>query len=469
MTEFKAGARVHFVGIGGVSMSALAEWLHCRGCRVSGSDRQPSTLTRRLESLGIPVHIGHDAECVRGVDCVIYTSATAPDNAERKAAQAQGIALLRRAELLGHLTAAHPTVCVAGTHGKTTTTAMIGAVLTAGELDPTVLVGGVVQGLENNLRIGAGAHWVVEADEYDRSFLALHPTVAVVTTLEADHLDCYADLDDIRRTFEQFVHAVPDTGCLVLCHDDPGVRSLSITRRARCITYGLDSGRLRAQGVVQAGFGSRLEVFDGDRHLGGLHLQIPGRHNISNALSAIGVGLFLDLSWTDIKRALEGFRGVHRRFEVLGCAGDITVVDDYAHHPTEIRATLSAARAGWDGRIVAAFQPHLFSRTRDFANDFALALQEADRVWVTEIYPARETPIPGITGAWLAGKIPGAGFAPTLKDLRQALLFDLKAGDLLVVMGAGDIEGVGPEVLKALSGKGENAKTQGRKDAKKGE
>lgn len=455
MTEFKAGTRVHFVGIGGVSMSALAEWLHRRGCRVSGSDRHASGLTRRLQSLGIRVYIGHAAEHVGDADCVIYTSATAPDNVERKAAQVQGIALVRRAELLGHLTAAHPTVCVAGTHGKTTTTAMTGAVLTAGGLDPTVLVGGVVQGLENNLRIGAGAHWVVEADEYDRSFLTLHPTVAVVTTLEADHLDCYADIDDIRTAFEQFVNAVPPAGCIVLCHDDPGVQSLSITSAAKRITCGLNSGRLKAQHPVQTGFGSRVEVFDDDRHLGHLQLQIPGRHNIANALSAIGVGQYLGIPWADIKCALEAFRGVHRRFEVLGQKGGIAVVDDYAHHPTEIRATLSAARAGWAGRIVAAFQPHLFSRTRDFADDFALALQGADRIWITEIYPAREAPIPGIDGAWLTGKIPGAGFAPTLPDLRQALLSDLKAGDLLVVMGAGDIERIGPEVLKALeSGKG---------------
>lgn len=450
MVSFDAGTRVHFIGIGGISMSALAELLAARGCLISGSDRQDSSLTRRLKQLGIPVRIGHARCATAGADCVVYTSATDSENPERKAAQENNIPLLRRAELLGQLVNPHPAICVAGTHGKTTTTAMISTMLSTANQDPTTLVGGVICGWETALHIGNGALWVVEADEYDRSFLTLKPKIAVVTALEADHLDCYEDMNDIRTAFEQFVNTLPDDGCAVLCADSPEIRMLNLNEPYKKITYGLTSGDLRATNIAQDGFGVAFDVFEKNKRLGRTRLQVPGKHNVANALSALGVGVYVGLNWEEICNGIEAFRGVHRRFEILGKAQGIAVVDDYAHHPTEIAATIQAARAGWSGRLVVAFQPHLYTRTRDFAPDFAQVLQRADRVWITDIYPAREEPIAGVDGKWLANQIPGANYAPALNDLKSALLNDLHADDLLLVMGAGDIETVARDIYQIL-------------------
>ena len=450
MISFDAGTRVHFIGIGGISMSALAELLAAHGCLISGSDRQDSPLIRRLAHLGIPVRIGHARSAIAGADCVVYTSATDAENPERKAAREQGIPLLRRAELLGQLVNPHPAICVSGTHGKTTTTAMIATMLIAAGHDPTALVGGVIQGWETALHIGNGALWVVEADEYDRSFLTLKPQIAVITALEADHLDCYEDMNDIRTTFEQFVNALPDDGCAVLCADAPEIHRLNLDRRYKKMTFGLTGGDLRATRIEQDGFGIAFDIFEKNTRLGRTRLQVPGKHNVTNALSAIGVGKYLGLSWEDLHTGIEAFRGVHRRFEILGEARGIAAVDDYAHDPTEIAATLQAARAGWRGRLVVAFQPHLYTRTRDFAPDFARVLQRADRVWITDIYPAREEPIAGVDGKWLADQIPDANYAPALNDLKAALLNDLHAGDLLLVMGAGDIETVARDIYQTL-------------------
>lgn len=431
-------------------MSALAELLAARGCLISGSDRQDSPLTRRLKQLGIPVRIGHARCATAGSDCVVYTSATDSENPERKAAQENNIPLLRRAELLGQLVNPHPAICVAGTHGKTTTTAMISTMLSTANQDPTTLVGGVICGWETALHIGNGALWVVEADEYDRSFLTLKPKIAVVTALEADHLDCYEDMNDIRTAFEQFVNTLPDDGCAVLCADSPEIRMLNLNEPYKKITYGLTSGDLRATNIEQDGFGVAFDVFEKNKRLGRTRLQVPGKHNVANALSALGVGVYVGLNWEEICNGIEAFRGVHRRFEILGKAQGIAVVDDYAHHPTEIAATIQAARAGWSGRLVVAFQPHLYTRTRDFAPDFAQVLQRADRVWITDIYPAREEPIAGVDGKWLANQIPGANYAPALNDLKSALLNDLHADDLLLVMGAGDIETVARDIYQIL-------------------
>ncbi len=431
-------------------MSALAELLAARGCLISGSDRQDSPIIRRLEQLGIPVRIGHARSAIAGADCVVYTSATDSENPERKAARENGIPLLRRAELLGQLVNPHPAICVAGTHGKTTTTAMISTMLSTANQDPTTLVGGVICGWETALHIGNGALWVVEADEYDRSFLTLKPKIAVVTALEADHLDCYEDMNDIRATFEQFVNTLPDDGCAVLCADSPEIRLLNLDGRYEKITYGLTGGDLRATNIEQDGFGVAFDVLKKNKRLGRTRLQVPGKHNVTNGLSALGVGVYVGLNWEEICSGMEAFRGVHRRFEILGKAQGIAVIDDYAHHPTEIAATIQAARAGWSGRLVVAFQPHLYTRTRDFARDFAQVLQRADRVWITDIYPAREEPIAGVDGKWLADQIPGANYAPALNDLKSALLNELHADDLLLVMGAGDIETVARDIYQIL-------------------
>lgn len=451
MLEIKAGLRVHFVGIGGVSMSALAELLHHRGCHISGSDRQASALTDRLKTLGISVEIGHSADNIQHADLLVYTSATDAKNPERQAATQQNVPQVRRAELLGYLTQQQPTICIAGTHGKTTTTAMTGMVLEAGGFDPTILVGGIVQGIENNLKIGTGKYWVVEADEYDRTFLAFEPTVAVVTNLEADHLDCYKDLEDIRNTFTQFINKLPQDGCAVLCHDEPEIGTLKLNDTFSRITYGQnENSQLRFDQLTTSEFGSTFTVFDNQIELGTVTLQVPGEHNVRNALAAMAVGRFLNLDWHAIKTGIEAFRGVHRRFDILGKVNDITIVDDYAHHPTEIQATLQAARQGWAGRIVAAFQPHLYTRTRDFANAFAQALQIADEVYLTDIYPAREEPIVGVDSTIIANQISNAHHIPTLDALTKTLTQDLRSGDLLVIMGAGDIEKVPQQILHAL-------------------
>ncbi len=454
MIALEPGMHIHFVGIGGVGMSALAELMHRRGCTVSGSDRQPSELTDRLDRLGIRVQIGHSAEALGDAETLVYTSAASDDNPELRAAGKRGIPSLRRAEFVGELTRNQRVVGVAGTHGKTTTTAMVGALLVAAGLDPTVLVGGVVRGPESNLRVGRSPFWVIEADEFDRSFLALEPEVAVVTSLEADHLDCYSDLTDIREAFSTYLGHVRPGGTGVLWADAPEVRDLSLGEDVGRILYGLASdSELRAEQVVSEGLGSRFQVFDGEQELGTLRLRVPGRHNVANAMAAVGVGRALDVSWEATRSGLEDFQGVHRRFEVLGEAQEVTVVSDYAHHPTEIEATLAAARGGHDGRVLAAFQPHLYSRTRDFSDAFGRALGGADRVFVTDVYAAREEPVPGVSGRLVAESVPDPGrmhYVPDVADLGEALAAETAPGDLVVVMGAGDVERAGRDLLALL-------------------
>ena len=416
-----------------------------------------------MEKLGVAVQIGHSAEAVGDADCVVYTPAVGEDHPELQMARARGVPVFKRADLLGVLTQDQRVVGVSGTHGKTTTTAMVGAVLEAAGEDPTVLVGGVVQGVERNLQVGSGTWWVVEADEFDRSFLKLIPTVAVVTTLEADHLDCYGDLASVQEAFDQFVSSIPSNGFAVLCGDFEAIQDLGAGRGLERIFYGLDEGvQVQAVAVERDGFGSRFMVRDGDRDLGSLRLQVPGLHNVCNALAAVAVGNRLGVQWGAIRVGLEGFRGVHRRFEILGEAGGVTVVNDYAHHPTEVVATLAAAREGWNGRIVGVFQPHLYTRTRDFADAFGAALCGADQVWTTEIYAAREAPIPGVDGKLILDRVREAGgmnaqFAPTLDGLKDALMGAVQPGDLLVVMGAGDVERVAFEVLDGLQARGDQA------------
>lgn len=446
------------MGIGGIGMSALAELLHHRGYAVTGSDRQASEMTGHLAGLGVEVRIGHAPEAVVDADAVVYTPAVGPDNPEVLEAERRGIPVLKRAALLGHLARGQRVVGVTGTHGKTTTTAMVGCVVEAAGLDPTVFVGGVVRGLERNVRRGQGEIWVVEADEFDRSLFTLSPEVAVVTSLEADHLDCYENVEAIERAFEEYLGLIPPGGKAVLYGDEARIRRLDLRGDVRRILYGFGADDdVRAANLRPEGLGTRFEVVSEGGSLGDLSLRVPGRHNVCNALAAVGAGMALDVPWPAIEAGLEGFRGVHRRFEVLGEAGGVTVVNDYAHHPTEIRATLAAARQDWSGRILAAFQPHLYSRTRDFAADFGEALCGADRVWIADVYAAREDPIPGVDGALIAGCVRDAGgpetrYVPDLADLAPALAEDVEAGDLVVVMGAGDVERVAHETYERLKG-----------------
>lgn len=444
------------MGIGGIGMSALAELLHHRGYAVTGSDRQASEMTDHLAGLGVGVRIGHAPEAVVDADAVVYTPAVGPDNPEVLEAERRGLPVLKRAALLGNLARGQRVVGVTGTHGKTTTTAMVGCVVEAAGLDPTVFVGGVVRGLERNVRCGQGEIWVVEADEFDRSLFTLSPEVAVVTSLEADHLDCYGNLEAIERAFEEYLGLIPPGGTAVLCGDEGRVRRLDTRGDAQRIVYGFGADDdVRAANLRREGFGTRFEVVYEGGSMGDLRIRVPGRHNVCNALAAVGAGMALELPWQAIEAGLEAFQGVHRRFEILGEAAGVTVVNDYAHHPTEIRATLDAARGVWKGRVVAVFQPHLYSRTRDFSVEFGEALAGADRVWVADVYAAREDPIPGVDGGLVAGRVRDAGgpeprYVPGLAELTDALTATVEPGDVVVVMGAGDVEQVAYGLLNEL-------------------
>ena len=444
---------VHFVGIAGAGMSALAELFVRRGVRVSGCDAAGDP-TGDLGRLGIAVSTGHDPRHIEGARAVVVTSALPRTHPELERARELGVPVIRRAEALGEAVSGGELVAIAGTHGKTTTTVMTTEALHAASRQPTGVVGGRVGGWGGNLRFGSDQLFVVEADEYDRSFLALTPTVAVVTNVEADHLDIYDDLADIHRTFEQFVSPART---IVLCGDDAGASRLRTPSTAEVIRYGIHSpdARLLAVDVRTEGGGSLFEVEYDDEMLGEIELFVPGLHNVLNALAAIASGLALGVTVEAMRPGLASFRGVERRFQRLGVANGVDVVDDYAHHPTEIKATLAAARTAFPARrIVAAFQPHLYSRTRDFAREFGEALAAADSVFVADIYPAREQPIPGVTAAMIVDSTRAAGGTVSWQGARGSLAAELarnvRAGDVVLTIGAGDITKTGPELLEAL-------------------
>jgi UDP-N-acetylmuramate--alanine ligase len=448
--------RVHFTGIGGIGMSGIAEVLINLGFTVTGTDRALSPITEHLRSLGAVIGGGHSADAVRGADVVVISSAIRPDNPEVLAARDLKIPVIRRAEMLGELMRMKQGVAVGGTHGKTTTTSMIGLVLQEGGFDPTLIVGGRLKSLKTNARLGEGDYLVVEADEFDRSFLSLTPTVAVVTNIESEHLDCYKDLDEIKRTFVSFVNKVPFYGAAVLCLDEPGIQEILPRIERRIVTYGLTpQAECRAADPAFHETRSEFTAVWRNGTLGRVTLQLPGLHNVKNALAAVATGLELEIPFDAIRRGLEGFTGVHRRFEIRSVAGDVIVVDDYAHHPTEIKATLRAARTGWNRRVIAVFQPHLYSRTRDFHQEFGQSFFDADVLVVTDIYGSREDPIPGVTGALVADAAKAFGHRSviTAKDpagAAEAVLGIVKPGDLVVTLGAGDIHKAGDAVIAGL-------------------
>ncbi len=456
MTKFTRIERVHFVGIGGIGMSGIAELLLTQGYLVSGSDLQLTEVTERLEELGATIFRGHDAANVEDADAVVYTSAVDPDNPEVRRGYERKVPVIRRAEMLGELMRMHFSVGIAGTHGKTTTTSMIGHLLTEGELSPTIIAGGLMHDLGTSMQLGGGEYLVAEADEYDRSFLRLFPTVAVVTNVEAEHLDTYHDFESLCDAFVEFANKVPFYGAVICCLDDEGVRDLIPRFDRALVTYGLTSqADLRADSLEFEGAGSRFEVMWRGEPLGTVTLRVPGVHNVRNALAAMSVGLHLDLDPALMIRAMGTFTGVARRFDVRGECGGVMVVDDYAHHPTEVTATLKAARAGFDRRIVAVFQPHLYSRTRDFAGDFGSALLDSDLLVVTGIYPAREEPIPGVTAELIADASREHGhrqveYIPELDDVPAYLAGIVKEGDLVITMGAGDIWEAARELVTLL-------------------
>lgn len=449
---------VHFMGVAGAGMAPLAELFLRSGLQVTGCDLQPWPGARALAALGCQIHEGHQPDHVDQASALVVTAAVPPDHPEIERARAVGIPVLKRAEALGTWVNRGRLLAVAGSHGKTTTTAMATEILAAAGMDPTGLVGGRVLAWGSNLRFGGGPHFVVEADEFDRSFHQLRPLVAVVTSVEADHLDVFHDLDGVQEAFRIFLEGVsPEGGKVAVCGDDHGASRLLPALGGRARTYGLNPGaQFRGEVIREGGEGAAFSVWEEGSYRGEIALGVPGRGNVQNALGAALGARLAGVGWEPIRRGLEGFRGVGRRFEVLGEAGGVTVVDDYAHHPTEIRATLEAARGRFHGRrIVVAFQPHLFSRTRDFARAFGEALSGADEVWVTEIYPARERPIPGVTGALVSQAALDAGapnvfFHPRMLELPSKMLPRLQEGDVCITMGAGSIELLGEDVLRAL-------------------
>ena len=458
---------VHFVGVAGAGMSALAELFVRRGVAVTGCDANPAAADD-LRRLGIDV-VTHDPAHVDRARALVVTSAMPKDHPELQRARERGIPVIRRADALGEVTRDREVVGIAGTHGKTTTTVMAAEALAAAARDPTALVGGRVGSWGGNLRMGGDRLYVVEADEYDRSFLALTPTVAVVTNVDADHLDIYSDLAAIRAAFAEFVSGART---IVVCGEDAGAAAVRLPSGHEVVRYaiGADAGapptraardaRLVAHDLRMNGGDSRFDVVFDDEKLGMVSLRVPGRHNVLNALGAIGAGLALGARLEDMSAGLARFAGVERRFERVGVAKGVTIVDDYAHHPTEIVATLAAARGAFPGRrLVAAFQPHLFSRTRDFATEFGAALAAADALYLAEIYPSREQPIPGVTATLIADAVSAAGgnlaWRGERTHLADALARDVREGDIVLTMGAGDITRTGPELLRRLGTDGE--------------
>ena len=448
---------VHFMGVSGAGMAPLAELVLRGGGTVSGCDLVASPAADALARLGMDFSEGHDPAHVGAAAAVVVTSAVPPGHPELAAARARGIPVIKRARALGQWVDAGCVVGVAGTHGKTTTTAMATHVLERAGVDPTGVVGGEVAGWGGNLRRGGSSVFVVEADEYDRSFHELAPRVAVVTNVEADHLDTYGDLDGVRASFSAFVDRLEAGGTLWICGDDPGAARLGAEAGDRVRSYGMAAGaELRASRLRVDPAGSTFAVTENGVRAGDFAVRAPGRHNVLNALGAMGVGRSFGAAWVDIRAGLAAFRGVGRRYEVLGTAAGIQVVDDYAHHPTEIAATVAAARRTNPGRrLVAVFQPHLFTRTRDFHREFGQALGAADAVWVTDVFPARETPLPGVDGRLVAGAVTGppgrVAYHEELATLAAAVVERLLPGDVCVVMGAGSIGGAGREILALLN------------------
>ena len=462
--------RVHFVGIGGIGMSGIAELLSNLGYAVSGSDLRASEATERLRGLGVRVAEGHDAAHVGDAEVVVYSSAVRPDNPEIADARRRRIPVIPRAEMLAELMRLRSGIAVAGAHGKTTTTSMVALVLERAGLDPTAVIGGKLSAFGSNARLGRGEYMVVEADESDRSFLRLTPTIAVVTNIDEEHLEAYRDFDDLCQSFLDFVNKVPFYGAVVACLDDPHVRSLVPRMTRRVITYGLDAADadVVGTGVMQAGDTWACRVVPGaglkdavglraqpTSPLCTLRLSVPGRHNLLNALAAVAVGLELGIDAGTVSGALAGFRGADRRFQRLGEAAGVLVIDDYGHHPTEIRAVLDAARAALGRRLIVAFQPHRYSRTARLMDRFGPALAGADELVLADIYAAGEDPIPGVTVEALAEaiKVPLAGrlhLARTIDEVVGAVMSLAQPGDAVITLGAGSIGTVGPRVLEAL-------------------
>jgi UDP-N-acetylmuramate--alanine ligase len=449
---------VHFVGIGGVGMSGIAEILLALGFRVSGSDLAPSAATERLRRLGARVTLGHRGDNVQEADVVVFSSAIRPDNPELKVAAERHIPVIPRAEMLGELMRMQTAIAVAGMHGKTTTTSMVATALAHAGLDPTVVIGGRLDSLGGGAKLGAGGLMAAEADESDRSFLKLFPTIAVVTNMDMEHLDCYSSMDEIRRTFIEFINRVPFYGYAVVCVDDPEIRASLPEIRMRRITYGLsEDADFRGVNLSFDGRRSRFSVMKESRLLGEASIGMPGTHNVVNALAALAVADLCDAPFSAAVEALASFKGLDRRFTLRGEAAGVKIIDDYGHHPTEIRAVLSAARRIAEGRLVVMFQPHRYTRTQALFQRFVEAFPGVDRLFVMEIYPASEPPIEGVTGRRLAEALEAYGvsvrFLPDKASAPAEVAGELRPGDLLITLGAGDVTKMGGLILEELAKK----------------
>jgi len=454
---FRKVNKVHFVGIGGIGMSGIAELLLNLGFNVSGSDLNDSEIIQKLKSKGAQVFNEHSINNINNSEVVVYSSAVPNDNIELMAAVEKNIPIIKRAEMLGELVALKQTsIAISGTHGKTSTSSMIGALLSTGKLDPTLIVGGLVQNLDTNSKLGSGDLIVVEADEYDKSFLQIKPTIAIITNIEKEHMDCYNDLDDLLSSFAQFANSVPFYGALIACIDSPKVQNILPLVKRPIITYGLSAqAEISAKNINFNQEQTNFSLYRNNEKLSEISLNVPGKHNVLNSLAAVAIGFELGLSIEHIIKGLKSYGGVRRRFEIKGIANNIMVVDDYAHHPTEVTATLQAAREGWDRRIIAVFQPHLFSRTKDFHKEFAAAFMESDILIITDIYPAREVPIKGVDGKLVYNSVKSIGhknvhYVPKLEDLKQHLDNLVKTNDMVITIGAGTIWRYGQEYIDHL-------------------
>ena len=454
---FKNIKKVHFVGIGGIGMSGIAEILLQQGFEISGSDRALTNITRRLAGLGIKIYEGHSPENVKDVDVLVYSSAVSTENPEVQAAIEKKIPIIKRSEMLAECMRMQYGISIAGTHGKTTTTSMVGLTLTEGGIDPTIIVGGKLSGLGGtNARLGKGEFIVVEADEFDRTFLKLTPTIAALTTLESEHLDTYKDLDDIKSAFIEFANKVPFYGIVILCLDEPALQDIIPQINKKILTYGLTTqADIRAIDIKHTAFSSNYIVKYKGEELGEINLKIPGIHNVKNSLVAVTIAKELGIDFEVIKKALESFSGVYRRFEIK-YNKEVLVIDDYAHHPTETSATLAGIRSGWDRRLVAVFQPHLYSRTRDFYQEFGRSFLNSDIFICTDVYPAREAPIAGITGELIADTAKKFGhknviYVKDKNDIPTKLDEIKKEDDIIITMGAGDIWRYGEKFVDILN------------------
>jgi len=454
--------RIHFVGIGGIGMSGIAEVLLNLGYKVSGSDLKNSSVTQRLAGIGATIYEGHRAENIAGAEVVVTSSAISAENPEVAEAHSLHIPVIQRAEMLAELMRLKYGIAIAGMHGKTTTTSMVAAVLAAGGLDPTVVVGGRVDAMGSNARLGKSHYLVAEADESDRSFLKLSPILSVVTNIDREHMDCYRNMRDVKKTFLEFMDRVPFYGMIVACNDDPLLRRLLPEVQRRTVTYGTKRGSdfliklaAKAESPSDNRPLSRFRVTYRKQDLGEFTLHVPGVHNILNATAAIAVGVGLDVSVESIRTALDQFRGVDRRFQSRGRAAGVSVIDDYGHHPTEIKATLAAAKQCGYRKIHVIFQPHRYTRTRDLIEEFTTSFGDADSLFVLDIYAASEKPIEGVTGEILAQRIrektaKAGRYVSSVAEAVEAATAVAQDGDMILTLGAGSVSQFGPLILEKL-------------------